>query len=121
MGRSGWRWLAVGAASLLLVLLGTHLAWEQHRNRLSTPAGTIRVGMTQTEARAVFSSAAAASLSSRLDVWQFDGYFIVAEYTEGRVASALFRQDGLDLQVGSTIPRPSLFAVVRSWLPGKRD
>ena len=36
-------------ASLALILLGIHLAWEQHRYRLETPKGTIWVGMTKQE------------------------------------------------------------------------
>jgi hypothetical protein len=37
MSRSGLKWAAVGVASLALVLLGAHLAWEWHRYRLRTP------------------------------------------------------------------------------------
>ena len=118
MSTRGWEWPAVGVASLLLVVLGAHLAWERHRCRLRTPAGTIRIGMTQTEARALFSSAAARGLSSRMDVWHFDGYLVVAEYTEGRVETALFKPDG---QVGTPISRPSLVEAARSWLAGKKE
>ena len=37
MSTRTWKWPAVGVASLLLVLLGAHLAWERHRYRLWTP------------------------------------------------------------------------------------
>jgi hypothetical protein len=52
MSRSGLKWSAVGVAALVLVALGAHLAWEQHRYRLRTPRGTVRVGMTWEEVNA---------------------------------------------------------------------
>ena len=42
MGTRGWKWPAVGVASLLLLVLGAHLAWEGHRYRLWTPKGAIK-------------------------------------------------------------------------------
>jgi hypothetical protein len=52
MSKRGWKRSAVALASLLVVL-GAHLAWEQHRFRLSTPWGTVRIGMTRAEVEAV--------------------------------------------------------------------
>ena len=53
MGTRGWKWPAVGVGSLLLVVLGAHLAWEWHRYSLSTPRGTVRIGMTTAEVEAL--------------------------------------------------------------------
>jgi len=53
MNRRGLKWSAVGTAGLALIVLGVHLTWERHRYHLETPKGTIRIGMTQAEVRAV--------------------------------------------------------------------
>jgi len=121
MSRSGWKWPAVGLVSLLLVLLGAHLAWEWHRVRLHTPKGTIRIGMTREEAEAVFGENSAWH-------WRRDWFWTENMHGDEWV-SAAFDPDGhldraavgRDKQVTSRIPRPSLLQLVRSWLTSKGE
>jgi hypothetical protein len=139
MSRGGLKWSAVGLVSLLLVLLGAHLAWERHRYRLSTPKGVVRIGMTVDEVAAVlgppkvwygmfhprpvgiygggtFQRSAAFPVEG--ETWFLDEGVIKVGYDRnGRTDFARYTPTD---QTESTIPRPSLFAVVCSWL-GKRE
>jgi len=121
MGTCGLKGSAVGVASLLLVLLGAHLAWERHRYRLWTPQGVVRIGMTRETMRAVLGPTPFASGQFgviHLERWEgSEGAVIVSYDLEGRVAHAAFQPPD---RPASRIPRPSLFEVVRSWLVGKR-
>jgi hypothetical protein len=113
MNTRGFKWPAVGLVCLLLVALGAHLAWEQHRYRLVTPKGTIRVGMTLAEAREAIGSPRLYKRDGgqRLLQWAGDGLLVEVTFGEdGRLANAW---DG-----DTSIPRPSLLGHVRSWLPG---
>src|SRR5262245_4641438 len=66
VSKRGWRWAAVGLASLL-VLLGAHLAWEHHRYRLRTPEGAIPTGMTPEEVEAVLGASTGGMIEGRGD------------------------------------------------------
>jgi hypothetical protein len=127
MSRSGLKWPAVGLASLMLVLLGAHLAWEQYRVRLHTPKGTIRIGMTRTEARAVFGfagfvearqQALGRSATIRTELWFLNEGVVGVDFDgDDRVTDASF---GPYVGSQTAIPRPSLFGYVRSWF-GRRE
>src|SRR5262245_17047712 len=115
MSTRGLKWSAVGVASLLLVL-GAHLAWEQHRYRLHTPRGTVCVGMTPERVRAVLGPALSRAEydGSTEELWG-DDWLLLVDYDGGQVTEATFYPKDEPV---SRIPRPSLFEVVRSWLPG---
>jgi hypothetical protein len=120
MSRSGLKWVAVVAA-LALVLLGAHLAWEWHRYRLRTPRGTVRVGMTMQEVETVLdpSNRGRIRLAFPADVLGLGSCTLGVRFdANGKVTSASVGVPGAG---SSSIPRPSLFQHVRSWLPGGRD
>jgi hypothetical protein len=122
MSRRGLKW-AVVAASLVLILLGIHLAWERQRYRLETPKGTIRVGMTWEEVREALGPSHA---FNTLDEPDGRPFYEVRRWTTG-VLSARY-DDGLVVEVTFSppdgpiirIPRPSLVEHIRSWLTGKK-
>jgi hypothetical protein len=105
---------AIIAASVVLIVLGIHLAWERHRCRLVTPKGTIWVGMTSAEVRSVLGPPDPwPPEPAPWRVWFFDEGTVRMEFDDGgrlRVAGYLPHK-GVDL----LIPRPSLFEYVRSW------
>src|SRR5262249_29116536 len=113
MHRRGLKWAAAGTVGLMLVVLGVHLAWERHRYRLETPRGAIRIGMTREEVTAVLGPADEVRRGEELfevwPVWRVDGSDIKAYFDLG---GCLWHARCDD----ATIPRPSLFRVVRSWL-----
>jgi hypothetical protein len=113
MSRSRMKWVAVAVAALALVAVGAHFAWEWHRYRLSTPRGAIRIGMTREEVTAVLGPADEVRRGEELfevwPVWRVDGSDIKAYFDLG---GCLWHARCDD----ATIPRPSLFRVVRSWL-----
>jgi hypothetical protein len=118
MNTRSWKWPAVGVASLLLLALGAHLAWEQHRYRLRTPWGTVRIGMTKEEVNATLGTPHFELLGRGigfLESWDGDGWGATVNYgrEDDRVTSALLiAPDGSEAR----IPRPSLFEHVRCWL-----
>ena len=126
MNRRGLKWAAAGTAGLVLIVLGIHLAWEQHRYRLWTTEGTLWVGMTPAEVEALLGPEDDCIRSSDLvdlrlsgRVWYLAGGAVEVYFHldgDNRVASATFYQT---FQPGVTIPRPSLVAHVRSWLTGE--
>jgi hypothetical protein len=122
MSRSGLKGAAVGVASLLLVLLGAHLAWEHNRVRLHTLRGTIRIGMTRAEARAILGPATFKGSSGGAIVfedWAFGEWDFMVRYDDdGRVKEATFTPNG---RPASRIPRPCLVEHVRSGLAGKKE
>jgi hypothetical protein len=123
MGARGLKWSAVGVVSLLLVALGVHLGWEHHRYRLSTPKGTIRIGMTRAEVEAVLGPANPGSERVRWTLKRSEGWFLegdrrllVSYDGDDRVEQMhLFGSPDEHL---ATLPRPSLVKHVRFWLPG---
>jgi hypothetical protein len=126
MSRSGWKWPAVGVASLLLVLLGAHLAWERHRYRLRTPKGTIRIGMTYAEVEAVLGHPDHGLGIGHVlyqewvrGVWKVSVSIDLRgrEFNSGVVAAANLYDNNRLL---SAVPRPSLVEYVRAWL-GQRE
>ena len=119
MSQSGGKWAAVGVASLLLVLLGAHLAWEGHRYRLRTPEGTVRIGMTRTEVEAVFGPPVPTHIKHVPPAGPDHCFYsdICVFFAGGRVESATLYKDDLP---STRIPRPSLFEAARSWLTGKK-
>ena len=119
MNRSGLRWPAVGVVSLLLVVLGAHLAWEQHRYRLWTPSGTVRIGMTQAEVQEALGLPVSGGYCSRAKglTCSWEGEVFVV-YHDGRVVRAGGSDLGGEL---SFIPRRSLLGHVRSWFGGKGE
>jgi hypothetical protein len=113
MSKRGLKWSMVGVASLTLVAAGAHLAWEQHRYRLVTPRGTIRIGMMLEDVRAVLGPQFGGA------VWVGEeGMLVVQLDNDVRVKGASFAMPG-GISI-TRIPRPSLFEHVRSWL-GKRE
>jgi hypothetical protein len=125
MSKRGLKWLAGGVASLLLVLLGAHVAWEQHRYRLWTPRGAVRIGMTGEEVRALLGQSFNSGLNASgvSQYWVIDdAWSISVSYDDNsRVASAsIFPLGGPDGGPATSIPRPSLAEHVRSWLPSDR-
>jgi hypothetical protein len=123
MGTRGWKWPAVGLVGLALVVLGAHLAWEQHRYRLRTLEGTIRIGMTKAEVEAALgrrllpqSDRPHAPRSCSINKGE-----VTVQFDEGgRVTWASVIADGGTTPALDEIPRPSLFGHVRSWF-GKRE
>jgi hypothetical protein len=130
MSRRGLKWAVVGA-SLVLVLLGIHLAWERHRNALHTPWGTIRVGMTLAEVEAMLCPAQGprglrfesvqgegAERTVRQNCWQLGSSWAVVDYDEnGRVEGGALHSPGGAI---ASIPRPSLTEYIRFWITGQR-
>src|SRR5262245_59296888 len=121
MSRSGLKWAAVGLVSLLLLVLGAHLAWEQQRYRLRTPKGTVRVGMTQAEVEALLGAPHLWDVGGPGHFrrsWSLAGGTLWVDYdSDAQVTGASFH---LPAGPASYIPRPSLFGHVRAWL-GKRE
>jgi hypothetical protein len=118
MNTRGWKWPAVGLVCLLLVLLGAHLAWEQHRVRLVTPRGTIRIGMTRAQVEAVLGKASQESALFGLATYEWGVAEVEVAYDRhGRVRHARTAEGE---QETASIPRPSLFGYVRAWF-GKRE
>jgi hypothetical protein len=121
MSRRGLKWALV-AASLVLLLLGIYLAWERHRYCLETSRGTVRIGMTQDEVRAVLGMEKGTMAEGQRE-WSWwgdtrDDSVRVIYGPEWRVTGASSRSPG---QAEASIPRPSLVEVVRSWFTGKRE
>jgi hypothetical protein len=126
MNRRGWKWVAV-AASVALLLIGIHLAWERHRYRLWTPMGTIRMGMTREEVGAVLGPSRHQVLHGGSkkplvigEWWESTEGTLTVDYgADGRAARrAAFRPVS---EAATTIPRPSLVEHARSWLTGKHE
>jgi hypothetical protein len=117
MSRSGLKVSAVAVASLLLVAVGAHFAWEWHRYRLSTPRGTIRIGMTRAEVEAVLGKVHAKDPGD-LGVWGDSDGIVCITFVDDRAAEIKHERAG---GTASRIPRPSLFEHVRAWLPGRRE
>jgi hypothetical protein len=125
MSRRTWKW-AVVAASLVLVLLGIHLAWEQHRYRLVTSRGTISIGMTRAEVDTVLGPPQAAvfgQFSDRAWRWEVGPDGVLVFFRDGlAVCAQLHSPDRAVVTTAeAVIPRPSLVEVVRSWFTGKRE
>src|SRR5262249_22832987 len=131
MGTRGWKWPALGLVCLALGLLGAHLAGEQHRYRLHTPQGTIRIGMTLEQVKSVLGKpdkewffCLRPTPWSRCEFnpwWEWkmaQGTVEIQSDSDGRVAAASFTPAR---GRPSTIPRPSLFEAARSWLTGKKE
>jgi hypothetical protein len=117
VSRRGQKWAVVGA-SLVLILLGIHLAWERHRYRLETPKGVIRIGMTPEQVWAVLGPDGYKSRPHTL-TWAFGRDSVHVDfYPGGRVSSASFNPLSGPM---SHIPCPSLFQHVRSWFTGQRE
>jgi hypothetical protein len=120
MSRRNWKW-AVVAASVALILVGIHLAWERHRYRLVTPKGTIWMGMTREEVEAILGPPNLSSGSSghtELLWWfkdatvkvQFDGVLWEIDLPMRFASITGHGPEKLDC-----IPRPSLVEHVRTW------
>jgi hypothetical protein len=119
MNTRGFKWPAVGLVCLALVLLGAHLAWEQHRYRLHTPKGMIRIGMTRAEVEAVLGKASQESARFGLATYEWGTAAVVVAYDRhGRVTRAV---TGEGEQAAALIPRPSLVGLVRTWLTGEDE
>jgi hypothetical protein len=126
VSRRDLKWAVPSVSLVLIVLVGTYLAWERQRYRLETSEGTLRVGMTPAEVEALLGpeddrirSPDLVDLRLSGRVWYLrDGAVEVYFHRDGdgRVASATWFPV---FQPEVSIPRPSLFAHVRSWLTRK--
>jgi hypothetical protein len=121
MTSRAWRW-AIVAASVVLIALGIHLAWEWHRYRLETPKGAISLGMTKTEVEAVLGPAkvGAGQVGGFPNYYELGGKAVLVGYGVNDAAVLVV---GLDLSTREfvRIPRPSIISQARTWLTGKRE
>jgi hypothetical protein len=125
MSKRGLGWLAV-TVCVLLVVLGAHLTWEGHRNRLHTPKGTIQAGMRRDEVISNLGGSAVTLLGNGNatpdpgQLWLFDNGHLVVRYNdEGRVRWATLYN--WDHRITGHIPRPSLYRRICSWLTGEAE
>jgi hypothetical protein len=120
MSKRGLKGAAVGVSALALVAVGAHFAWEWHRVRLHTPKGTIHIGMTRAEVKSVAGPNClyyGCSLAAKTTYCFFDRdvtAWVKADFDQDERVERASTPD-------SSIPRPSLFEHVRSWLGGKRE
>jgi hypothetical protein len=124
MSRSGLKGAAVAGAAVVLVALGAHLAWEYHRYSLRTSRGTVRVGMTSEEVTKAIGPAGPLLFvpggEPGYSDWRSldDGSVTVFYGNDGRVKHARFETAA---GICTAIPRPSLYELVRSWLPRSEE